>query len=120
MSAINRERDEYLSRVTAYYMRSNHTFRALPLDVEAALVVMRDERDAGQTYGMLCGRPRGVVPGPVHASSAAEWPDFEDAARPWLETVVARSKPPNAPLIGGDSPPHRADGYLAGTNEGEK
>jgi hypothetical protein len=27
---------------------------------------------------------------------------------------------PNAPLIGGDSPPHRADGYLAGTNEGEK
>ena len=95
MSAINRERDEYLSRVTAYYMRGNHTFRSLPLDVEAALAVMRDERDAGQTYGMLCGRPNGVVPGPVHASTAAEWPAFEDAARPWLETVVARSKPPN-------------------------
>lgn len=26
----------------------------------------------------------------------------------------------NAPLIGGDSPPHRADGYRAGNNLGEK
>ena len=76
-------------------MRDNHTFRALPLDVEAALAVMRQERDAGDTYGMLCGNPSGVVPGPVHARSAAEWPAFEDAARHWLETAVARSKPLN-------------------------
>ena len=27
-----------------------------------------------------------------------------------------RIEPSNAPLIGGDSPPHRADGYLAGNN----
>ena len=77
------------------YMRDNHTFRALPLDVEAALAVMREERDAGNTYGMLCGSPEGVVPGPVHARSDLDWPAFEDAARPWLETAVARSKPPN-------------------------
>lgn len=83
--------------VRCWYMRDNHTFRALPLDVEAALAVMRQERDAGDTYGMLCGNPSGVVPGPVHARSAAEWPAFEDAARPWLETAVARSKPPNYP-----------------------
>lgn len=81
--------------VRVWYMRDNHTFRPLPLDVEAALAAMRDERDAGQTYGMLCGHPAGVVPGPVHASTAAEWPAFEDAARRWLETAVARSKTPN-------------------------
>ena len=81
--------------VRIWYMRDNHTFRALPLDVEDALAAMREERDAGQTYGMLCGRPDGVVLGPVHARTAAEWPAFEAAARPWLETAVARSKPPN-------------------------
>lgn len=81
--------------VCCWYMRDNHTFRALPLDVDAALAVMREERDAGQTYGMLCGRPDGVVPDVVHAGSAAEWPTFEAAARSWLETAVARSKPPN-------------------------
>ena len=86
--------------VQAWYMRDNHTFRALPLDVEAALTAMREERDAGQTYGMLCGSPNGVVPGPVHARTAAEWPAFETAARPWLETAVARSKPPNAAAQG--------------------
>jgi hypothetical protein len=86
--------------VRCWYMRDNHTFRALPLDVEAALAVMREERDAGQTYGMLCGRPRGVVPEPVHARTAWEWPAFEDAARPWLETAVARSKPPNVEVTG--------------------
>ena len=81
--------------VRFWYMRDNHTFRALPLDVDSALSVMREERDAGHTYGMLCGGPDGVVPVPVHARTAAEWPVFEDAARPWLETAVARSKPPN-------------------------
>jgi hypothetical protein len=81
--------------VQVWYMRDDHMFRPLPLDVEAALAVMREERDAGQTYGMLCGRPDGVVPRPVHARTAAEWPAFEAAARPWLETAVARSKPPN-------------------------
>ena len=86
--------------VRIWYMRDNHTFRTLPLDVEDALAAMREERDAGQTYGMLCGRPDGVVPGAVHARSAAKWQAFEDAARPWLETAVARSKPPSAQLTG--------------------
>ena len=39
--------------------------RALPLDVEMALAVMRQERYAGETYGMLCGRP---------AVGARPWP----------------------------------------------
>ena len=81
--------------VRIWYMRDDHTFRVLPLDVDTALAVMREERDAGQPYGMLCGRPDGVVPGPVHARTAAEWPAFEAAARPWLEAAIERSKPPN-------------------------
>lgn len=81
--------------VRCWYMRDNHTFRPLPMDVDAALAVMREERDAGNTYGMLCGRPHGVVQGPVHARTADQWDAFEAAARPWLETAVKASLPPN-------------------------
>jgi len=81
--------------VRIWYMRENHTFCRLPLDVDRAVSVMRGEINAGSTYGMLCGHPTGVVPGVVHAQTAAEWPTFEVAARAWLETAVARSKPPN-------------------------
>ena len=81
--------------VQAWYMRDNHTFRALPLDVEQALAIIREELDVGNTYGLLCGRPTGVVPAPVHARTAAEWwPTFESVARLWLEETVALSKPP--------------------------
>lgn len=81
--------------VRCWYMRDNHTFRSLPMDVEQALAVMRKERDDGQTYGMLCGRPSGVVPPAVHARSASEWPEFESAARLWLDASIAASKQPN-------------------------
>jgi hypothetical protein len=88
--------------VRCWYMRDNHIFRALPLDVEQALAVMRQERDAGDTYGMLCGRPDGgVLPPPVHAGAAADWPAFEAKARPWLEAAVAASLPPNENAIDG-------------------
>lgn len=88
-------RPEDAQPVRCWYMRDNHTFRPLPLDVDAAMQVMREERDDGQTYGMLCGRPLGVVPEPVHVSTAEKWGDFEAKARPWLESAVAASKPPN-------------------------
>ena len=81
--------------VTLWYMRDNHTFRSLPLDVDAALALMREERDKGQTYGMLCGNPSAVIPGVVHARGALTWGEFEAAARPWLEQAIALSKPPN-------------------------
>ena len=85
-------RPEVVSEVTRLFLDYES---ALMRNIDHALAVMREERDAGQTHGMLCGRPNGVVPEPVHASTAAEWPAFEAAARPWLETAVARSKPPN-------------------------
>ena len=75
-------------------MRDNNTFRALPLDVENALAAMREERDDGQTHGMLCGEPRGVIRGFVHAGAGDAWSDFEARARLWLEDAIAKSKPP--------------------------
>ena len=82
--------------VRIWYMRDNHTFRPLPLDVEQALAVMREERDAGQTHGMLCGKPEGgVVDAPIHAPGAADWAAFESGASPWLARAVAVSKTPN-------------------------
>ena len=97
--------------VRCWYMRDNHTFRALPLNVDAALAAMSEERDAGETYGMLCGNPVGVLPPPIHARSAAEWPAFEAAARTWLEAAVSRSEPPNASMSGPQRPAQeREDG----------
>jgi hypothetical protein len=80
--------------VTAHYMRDNHTFLSLPLDIEDALQLLRNERDAGWTYGMLCGRPTGVVPEPIHARGLEYWDSFERAARYWLTAAIAKSKPP--------------------------
>lgn len=81
--------------VVCYYMRDNHTFRELPLDVEAALLVIREEMDhGGYASCMLCGRPDGVAPKPIHALGFASWPEFETAARAWLEKAITLSNPP--------------------------
>lgn len=80
--------------IKVWYMRDNHTFLPLPLDVEAAIGLMRNERDVGFTCGMLCGLPTGVVPIPVDARGQNRWGDFEKEARVWLTEAVAKSKPP--------------------------
>ena len=98
--------DDQPQAVKCWYMRDGHTFRALPLDVDAAIAVLRAERDAGETHGMLCGKPNALFPN-VHAGSATEWDQFEAQARPWLERAVAMSKPPNA---AGKAPAAPADG----------
>lgn len=36
-----------------YYMRDNHTFRALPLNIEGALSAIREEFGDGYTHGSL-------------------------------------------------------------------
>lgn len=74
-----------------FYMRDNHTFRRLPLDVELAIEAMREERDDGQTYGMLCSKQAGEL-GQVHAYDAARWPAFESQARPWLAAMLEKHK----------------------------
>lgn len=71
-----------------WYMRDNHTFRSLPLDVEAAVLALRQEFDVGETYGILFSKhPR--VKGCVHAAN--DWPAFEAAARKWLAVAVSEA-----------------------------
>lgn len=82
--------------VGAWYMRDDHTFRPLPLDVERAVSALREERDLRNLYGMLCGSPDGVVPAPVHARDLEKWPEFEAEAREWLVKAVRASQPPSA------------------------
>jgi len=74
-----------------WYMRDNHTFRRLPVDVEGAVSVLKEEIDGGNTYGMLCGHGEDGhhLRTNVHARSAAEWPAFEAAAREWLCSMSA-------------------------------
>ena len=69
-----------------YYMRDNHTFRSLPLDVEKALQAVHEEFDAGYTYGMLCSKLKGV--GYLHANGSKRSEEFFMAAREWLQDAV--------------------------------
>ena len=71
-----------------WYMRDNHTFRALPMDVEGALEAMREERDAGNTFGMLCCSGVAMRIEVVHAGAAFDWQHFEAEARPYLNRFL--------------------------------
>jgi hypothetical protein len=75
-----------------WYMRDNHTFRRLPMDVEGAIEAMREERDAGNTFGMLCCGGVAMRIEVVHAEFAHDWSRFEEKARPYLERFFAEAK----------------------------
>ena len=64
-----------------WYMRDNHTFKRLSLNVGEAVEQMRAEFDAGWTHGMLCTSSLPV--GNVHAHGGGRWQEFEIAARKW-------------------------------------
>jgi hypothetical protein len=104
---LTRERDALLAKLPTpeptniYYMRDDHTFRRkLPLNLERAVSALREEFDAGATYGMLCGT--GALRGThVHAGAKETWPKFEREARAWLPHAIdaaiaagASGKPP--------------------------
>jgi hypothetical protein len=96
-----------------WYMRDNHTFRALPPDDEEAIAVLRVEFDRGFTSGMLCATSplHPFRPDNVHAH--ADFAEFEPRARAWLATARTYSspgeleyaswRPPAAPVV--DSKP---------------
>jgi hypothetical protein len=78
--------------VKLYHMRDNHTFQPLPLDVEGALTVIREEFAQGWSYGMLCADGGPPKPGPLstdpnaHGHGSIE--EFEPRARAWLERAI--------------------------------
>lgn len=71
-----------------WYGRDNHTTRRLPLDIEGALRVLRDEFDRGCAYGMVFSRGGPMDRTPVHAGSTAEWHVFAAAVREWFPLAI--------------------------------
>jgi len=71
-----------------YYMRDNHTFRPIPLDVDKAERVLREEIESGYVCGSLCARLEGkeLI---LHASGSAGAEQFFAEARAWIEKVLA-------------------------------
>ncbi|QGM97208.1 hypothetical protein [Methylocystis parvus] len=77
------------SDVTAVYVREDNRSRALPLDVDAAIDIIREEFIAGHTHGTLCATDAAAneVAAPLHAETGKDWMTFEVAARNWLVDV---------------------------------
>lgn len=73
-----------------WYMRDNHTFLRLPLNVDQALQLIRQEFVEGMSYGMLCSKNNELPL--VHAEGPERWPVFEIAAREWLKRAVKLAK----------------------------
>ena len=85
--------------IACYYMRDDHTFVKLSLDMEPSIARLRTEFFNGHDYGMLCGVPKHKLPKPVQAGSVQAWPEFEKAARAWLAQVIAlQSRIERAPI----------------------
>lgn len=65
----------------SYYMRDNHTFLPLPVDVEAALDALYREFCEGDAFGMLCTKHEDLKR-VIHADG--DWEKFRHEARRWL------------------------------------
>lgn len=79
-----------MEELRIYYMRDNHTYRALSLDVGKAIEQMRSEWGDGYTHGMLCSKAPGMPP-LVHAHGSKRWGEFEAAARAYYAAALSNS-----------------------------
>jgi len=70
-----------------YYMRDNHTFLPLPLDVGTAESLLRQEFDEGFTYGMLCSKSDGME-ATLHAHGSKNAEQFFSEAREWVQRAI--------------------------------
>ena len=66
--------------VRVWYMRDNHTFLELPLDIDEAISALRNEWPSGQTCGVLCSKE---VNEEVHAHGEIE--PFIAEVRAWYD-----------------------------------
>jgi hypothetical protein len=78
-----------------YYMRDNHTFRALPLDVEQAVAAVREEFEDGYTSGMLCTKD---IPHSPFGSSTEPRPHLSrpfnpEQVRAWMRYAISYRSP---------------------------
>lgn len=78
-----------------YYMRDNHTFRPLPLDIEGAVAAVREEHALGFTSGMLCTKslPANVTGAEPNPHACRSFDEFEPRIRKWMTYVLAYKSP---------------------------
>lgn len=81
-----------------YYMRDDHLFRPLPLDVEQAVAAVREEFAAGQTCGMLCSKslpctPFGTEGEPDPHAHGGSFAEFEPQVRAWMAYALNYKAP---------------------------
>lgn len=75
-----------------YYMRDNHTFCPLPLEIEQAIAVIRDEFADGNSYGMLFTKSIDTSNAP-NPHARRDFAEFEPRARAWLAYVLSYKSP---------------------------
>lgn len=66
----------------AYYMRDNHTFLTLPLDVDEAMDAIYSEFCDGYGGGLLCTK-HPLITSQVNADG--DWESFRHHAKRWLQ-----------------------------------
>lgn len=80
-----------------WYMRDDHLFCELPLDVEEAIEVIRQQFAKGQTSGMLCadgGPPKkSMMTIDPYAHARGDFAEFEPRARIWLTAAISYKSP---------------------------
>jgi hypothetical protein len=78
---------------SAYYILEDKKRRPLPLNVDEAIEILREEFIAGHTHGVLCIEDScGAVDGEVlEAQGERNWAAFESKARAWFTKAVDRA-----------------------------
>lgn len=80
-----------MSDIKIYYMRDNHTFRSISLNVEKALEQIKEEIDAGYSYGMVCSKfPK--APAPIHAKGIKSWTCFKEQVRKFYKEIFINNE----------------------------
>lgn len=79
-----------------YYMRDDHLFCPLPLDIEQAIEVIREQFAERYSSGMLCSdggapKPFGRIDPSAHGHG--DFAEFEPRARAWLAVQLAYRSP---------------------------
>lgn len=78
--------------VKIYYMRDNHMFKLLSLDVEVALEEISAEWDEGYTSGSVCSKSPGMPPS-VNSRGKAYWYEFTQAVLAYYAAVPKTQQP---------------------------
>jgi hypothetical protein len=73
-----------------YYMRDNHTFVPLPLNIDEALNILCNEFDKGYTFGTMFSKDP-EMESVIHASGSDKSIEFFIAAKEWLQQAIDKA-----------------------------